>query len=269
MRRGTKKHRAELHHQDGPAERERLEKSGGREREPERDGTEQCLLLFPRARKRKTVGERTMMEGRPEVKRRAQQSYKRQVRPHRVPLREEDQEFERYWSLSTGHGKRIEKWPSPAPGTGGEGKRREARRAREGATNTTECRAFWEVGEKKKRRRRCVWHEAKVLGNMKTCRLFPPGPIYQLRTKLPKQLFHWGTTIQVGHYYITGFIPWRPVWQEGKEIPPSGCAESVTEHVCAWSISWDGVCMEHFLGLGVCVCVKGTRWNPGTYRHKT
>ena len=74
---------------------------------------------------------------------------------------------------------------------------------------------------------------------------------------------------QMGNTHLTGFIPWGPVGQEGKKKQQSGNAESVTERGCAWSISWDGecVCMEHLMGW--CVCVKGTRWNPGTYRHKT
>ena len=59
-----------------------------------------------------------MREGRPAAKRRAQRSYGIPVRPHRVPLRKEDQESETCRSLSTEHGNRIVKWPTPAPGTG-------------------------------------------------------------------------------------------------------------------------------------------------------
>ena len=119
-----------------------LEKGEGeRESGEGRHGT--VSAAFPQGTAQKIVGERTMMEGRPAAKRRAQRSYGRQVRPHRVPLREEDQESETCWSLSTGHGNKIEKWPTPAPGTGGERKRREARRVRERerASDPTDYRA--------------------------------------------------------------------------------------------------------------------------------
>ena len=56
--------------------------------------------------------------------------------------------------------------------------------------------------------------------------------------------------------YLTGFIPWRPVGQEGKEIDQSGNAESVTERGCAWSSSWDGVCVWSISWDGLCVCER-------------
>ena len=62
----------------------------------------------------------------------------------------------------------------------------------------------------------------------------------------------------MGNTYLTGFIPWRPVGQEGKKKQQSGNAESVTERVCAWS-----VCMEHLLGW--CVCVS--RAHDGIQEH--
>ena len=48
----------------------------------------------------------------------------------------------------------------------------------------------------------------------------------------------------MGNTCLTGFIPWRPVGQEGDEIQQSGSEESVTERGCAWSISWDDVCVS-------------------------
>ena len=96
-------------------------------------------------------------------------------------------------------------------------------------------------------------------------------PFYRVGKQLPELFFPWGPIFEFCTNYLTvvslGLLMSKlkkclePVLFPGvlflskEKLPESGCAESVTEHGCSWSISW------------CCVCVNSVRKHTRTYKH--